>query len=70
VLHNLDLDVQQTHRNLCILGIGSTPKCDPVIAMIVKNLATPKAGDERDLLFNEPVSEMGLLNKSSCSAAA
>jgi hypothetical protein len=38
--------------------------------MTIMNLETPKAGAKHELLFNEPSSEAGLLNKSSCSAAA
>jgi hypothetical protein len=70
VLHKLDLDVQQTHRKLCILGLGRTPKCDPDIAMIIISLAKPKAGDESEPVLNTPASEMGLLNKSSRLAEA
>ncbi len=34
------------------------------------NLVTLKAGAKHELLFNELPSEAGLLNKSSCLAAA
>jgi hypothetical protein len=38
--------------------------------MTVINLVTPKVGAKHELLFNKPVTEAGLLSKSSCLAAA
>jgi hypothetical protein len=35
-----------------------------MISLAVLNLATPKAGAKCEHLFNEPASEVGLLNKS------
>jgi hypothetical protein len=35
------------------------------IAMTAVNLITPKAAAKHELLFDKPVSEVGLLNKSS-----
>ena len=41
-----------------------------LIPLSYLNLVTPKAGAKCELLFNKPVSEAGLLNKSSCLAPA
>jgi hypothetical protein len=40
------------------------------IAIFVINLVTPKARAKHEQLFNEPATEAGSLNKSSCSAPA
>jgi hypothetical protein len=41
-----------------------------ITTMAVMNSVTPKAAAKHDLLFKESASESGLLNKSSCLAAA
>jgi hypothetical protein len=33
-----------------------------VVTMIIVNLVTPKGAAKHDILFNEPASEVGLLN--------
>jgi hypothetical protein len=38
--------------------------------MTIMNLVTPNAGAKYEPLFNKPASEVDLLNKSSCLAAA
>ncbi len=40
------------------------------ITMIVMTLVTPNTGAKHELLFPKPASEVGLLNKSLCLAAA
>ncbi len=37
---------------------------------VAMNLDTPRAAAKHELLLNEPASEVGLLNKSFCLAAA
>ncbi len=41
-----------------------------IISVTIMNLATPKAGAKHELLFSEPASEAGLLNKCLCLALA